>query len=70
LSTEKDPSGTRLLGWGQTPVVGIEYEMAFPLQDVEYFRSGLKLLFVFQREALFEHAGLPHILFRRVNEER
>jgi hypothetical protein len=28
------------------PVVGIEYEMAFLFQDVEYFRSGLKLLFV------------------------
>src|SRR5260370_557036 len=28
------------------PVVGIQYEMAFPLQDMEYFRRGLKLLFV------------------------
>ena len=37
---------TRNWAGDKLPVVGIEYEMAFPFQDVEYFRSGLKLLFI------------------------
>jgi hypothetical protein len=35
------------------PLVGIQYEMALPFQDVEYFRSGLKFLFVAPALGLF-----------------
>jgi hypothetical protein len=50
---KRTPQEPACSAWDKLPVVGIEYEMAFPFQDVEYFRSGLKLLFVAPPLGLF-----------------